>query len=349
MIICYFGTYNPNYSRNRILLKGLRENGVKVIECRTNLSGILKYWDLIKKHWKIRKDYDIMITGFAGNHATILAKLITRKPIIFDAYLSFYEAMIFDRKQYSSKSWRAIYFWLIDWLPSKLAYKVLLDTKAHIDYFVETFKISREKFVCLYVGSLPEIFFPCQKNVEENEFVVHFHARGVPLQGIEYVLDAAKELENFSQIKFNIIGNIRKVPAVKKRLDSYNYKNISFIKSISLKELADYINRADIALGIFGNSQKTKRVIPNKVFEAIACGKPVITAKTVASEEIFTNNKHLLFCRLGDGKSIAQNILKLKEDSELRKWLAKNSYQLFVDKFIPKRIAKSLIVAIKNN
>ena len=35
--VCYFGTYRAEYSRNRIMMEGLRKNGVEVIECHENL------------------------------------------------------------------------------------------------------------------------------------------------------------------------------------------------------------------------------------------------------------------------------------------------------------------------
>ena len=35
--VCYFGTYRANYSRNQIMIEGLRCNGVEVIECHETL------------------------------------------------------------------------------------------------------------------------------------------------------------------------------------------------------------------------------------------------------------------------------------------------------------------------
>ena len=34
MKICYFGTYDPIYTRNRLMIQGLKENNVEVVECR---------------------------------------------------------------------------------------------------------------------------------------------------------------------------------------------------------------------------------------------------------------------------------------------------------------------------
>ena len=349
MTVCYFGIYNKNYARNKIIIAGLRENGINVIECNSKKPSLLKYFNLIGQYWKIKNKFDIIIVGFPGQIVMILAKLFCRKKIIFDAFTSIYDSYVCDRKLISHKSLKAKYYYFLDWLSCRLADKVLLDTETHIDYFVKTFKIRKAKFICLYVGSTPEIFYPKKIAQKKDKFIVHFHASGIPLQGIEYVLDAAKELENVIKTCFNIIGGIQMVSAVQKRLALHDYKNVNFIASVSISELAQYINQADISLGIFGNSQKTKRVVPNKVFEALACKKPVITAKTAAVQEIFKDKEHLLFCRLADGKDLAQKILKLKKDVNFRNQIARNGYKLFIDRFIPKEIVKPLVRIIKKD
>ena len=83
MKVCFFGTYKPDYSRNIILIRGLRENGIEVIECNDRSKGLLKFCRLFLKHLKIRNKYDVMIVGFPGHTAMILAKAICRKKIIF--------------------------------------------------------------------------------------------------------------------------------------------------------------------------------------------------------------------------------------------------------------------------
>ncbi len=37
MKVCYWGTYDKGYLRNKILITGLRENGVEVVECHAGI------------------------------------------------------------------------------------------------------------------------------------------------------------------------------------------------------------------------------------------------------------------------------------------------------------------------
>ncbi len=154
MKICYFGTYKPGYSRSRVLVEGFRENGVEVVMCNTSLSGISKYFDLIRKHSKIKNEYDVMLVGFPGYHTAVLARFLTRKKIVFDAFSSIFDSMVYDRKLVKPKTLKALYYWVLDWLSCKLVHVVLLDTQANIDYFVETFGINEEKFIRVFVGSV---------------------------------------------------------------------------------------------------------------------------------------------------------------------------------------------------
>ena len=55
---------------------------------------------------------------------------------------------------------------------------------------------------------------------------------------------------------------------------------------IAYEQLPAELQRAGCALGVFGTSGKAARVIPNKAFQALACGTPLVTADTPAAREL---------------------------------------------------------------
>lgn len=336
--ILYFGVYDPNYSRNRVLIKGLSENGVGVIECRVSAKDKLKY---LKLSWKFLKSprFDLVIVGFPGQEVMFLAKLLTKKPIIFDAFTSHYGGYILDRQYYPKTSWRAKYYRFLDAWSCKSADLVLLDTNAHIDFFVKEFKLNREKFLRIFVGTDEDLFYPREVSKDSDKFLIHFHGHYIPLQGVKYIIKAAKFLEK-DDIHFNIIGNGQTFKSDLKLSESLNIKNISFINPVPYEELPVFMAKADICLGIFGDSSKTDLVIPNKVYEAMAMGKAIITADTPAARELLNDGENVLFCRKADGKDLAEKIRLLKNSSEMR-----NSIGGAVRKLFEERLVKNILAA----
>jgi hypothetical protein len=128
LTVCYFGSYRKNYSRNQMMIAGLRMNGVIVKECHETLwhgiedrvrvaSGAWKepgfwrrfvaaYWHLLKKYRKIG-DYDVMVVGYPGQFDVLLARVLTwlkRKPLAWDIFMSIYLITIERGLDQQSKS-----------------------------------------------------------------------------------------------------------------------------------------------------------------------------------------------------------------------------------------------------
>lgn len=348
LTVCYFGTYTPEYSRNNILISGLKKNGVNVVECQTIRTNFLKYVDLIIKHWRIRNKYDVMVVGFQGIQAVILAKFLTRKTIIFDAFASLYDSMVMDRKNVKAGSFVARYYWWLDKISMTLADIVLFDTNEHIDYASNEFGIKKEKFRRIFIGADTDIFYPIKKEINSKKFKVLFYGSFLPLQGIGYIVKAAKFLEKEKDIVFEIVGW---GPEKKKILELFEHlkpDNLFFTGGQNQESLRKKGAEADLCLGIFGDTNKTKRVVPNKVYECIAMNKPVITADTPAIRELFEEGE-LMLVKVADHVSLADAIITLKNNRELADGIAQKGYQKFLKFATPDVLGKQLLEIINEN
>jgi glycosyltransferase involved in cell wall biosynthesis len=63
-------------------------------------------------------------------------------------------------------------------------------------------------------------------------------------------------------------------------------------------------------------------VIPNKVFQALACARPVITADTDAARELLTDGVDALLVPPGDPHALAESVRALATDADLAERLA---------------------------
>jgi glycosyltransferase involved in cell wall biosynthesis len=99
---------------------------------------------------------------------------------------------------------------------------------------------------------------------------------------------------------------------------------------------------SDVCLGIFGTSPKAQRVIPNKVFDALAVGRPVLTADTPAVREVLTHGETAWLCPPGDPAALAEALLALRSEEGTRRRLAERGHELFVQRFSIDALARDL-------
>lgn len=322
--MCFFGIYDPLYSRNRVLIRGFLENGYRVVLCRVSPRehrGISKYFLLVREYLRVRKHpFSFVIVAFPGHTVVWLARLLFGRPIVFDAFVSLYDSNVFDRKLYGAASLRGRLDWLRDYASARIADVVLFDTEAHIEYFVQTFRLPREKFLAVPVGTDEQVFHPhVQPPAEEP--VVHFHGTFIPLHGIQYILEAARLLAD-EPLRFRIVGGGQESHRVREEAAKLGLTNVDFVDSVPFEQLPGIIASAQICLGIFGDSEKASRVVPNKVFEYMMIGKPIITEDSPAIRALFvTDALPLVLVQSADAAALAAAIRALSRDAARRREL----------------------------
>lgn len=333
MRVCYFGIFDPSYCRNKNIIKGLRKAGVGVIEVIDTTRGPIKFWRLLKKYWAIRKDYDVMIVGFPGQIIVPFAKLLTRRPVIFDLHVSYYDSIIKERKQFPEKSWAALKFYLMDWLACRMADLVLLDTEEHVRYVAELLHVSQKKFGVVRHGIDNELFAPPAMRLPKNPgdpMIVSFHGYIQILNGMDLVVRAMDQLKN-EPIKLWIIGGGSEYPKMQALARELNLSNIEFFPPMSPPDLAKKIANADVGLGFFSKSLKIDRVIANKVVELMALKVPVLTGDSRAMRECFKHKEEVYYSERGSVESIVEALKNLASNPELRTKIGEGGYKRVVE------------------
>lgn len=341
--VCYFGSYDSNYSRNRIIKKGLKANGFKVYECQAQGLVFSRYYKLFKYFLQNRKEFNSIIIGFPGHYDVPLAFLlgkIYKKKVFFDIFTSTYETYVLDRKVVRKKSFRSGFFYLLDWLGLQITDYVIVDTIVHGKFYEQMYNFNPGKLIVIYVGSDTDYFRP--KKVKEITDVL-FYGSYQPLQGVDVIIKAAV---NLPKIKFKMVGEGQTRWSAEDLAKNLKLKNVEFANWIPLKKLAEEIAKAKITLGIFGTTQKTNVVIPNKVYDALASKKVIITALTKAAKEILLNGKDSILISPNDPDKLAKNIRDILKNNNRRYQIAEEGHKLFRTKLAPEIIVKNLLSVI---
>lgn len=349
MRICLFGDFDPSYSRNRVLRKGLQEAGAEVMLCVTQKKGWRRISDLYRSY-RALPAHDLVLVGYSDSRSMVpLARIISSVPVVWDAFYSLYDSFVADRALVSRANPKAWWYWLADYMSVHLAHRVLLDTKAHIAYFAHTFFASPERFIRVLVGTDDTLFNTTGGGSSTHTpLVVGFYGKYIPLQGVEIIVRAAHLLSARKDIRFVLLGSGQTYKQVRDLAATLKTENVEFLPRILYEEMPAFVASFDIALGIFGVTDKATRAIPNKVYDAMATGKPIITSDTPATHELLRHRYDAYLVPRGDPHALAAAIEKLADDESLRLSLGAHALETYQKQATPRVIGTALLTTLNN-
>jgi glycosyltransferase involved in cell wall biosynthesis len=322
----YFGTYDRTYPRNAQVITCLRRAGVNVVEVHASVwEGRHETWNagvatalrlaaaetrLALRPRRLPADVDAMIVGYPGHVDMPLARRAARdRPLVFNPLVSLADTLISDRGRFGPRSLPARLLERLDRVAFSRADVVVADTEAHAEFFRGLTTAPVE--VC-FVGAEERLFRPEWEPADP--FTVLFVGKLIPLQGIDVVLDAARLA---SDLNFRVVGSGQLAHLLDGAPD-----NVEHVPWVEYDQLPHELRRAGCALGIFGTSDKAARVIPNKAFQALACGVPLVTADTPAARELLVNGESAILVPAGNAQALADAIRRLEHDADLRGQIA---------------------------
>ena len=322
MRVLYFGTYDRAYPRNAQVISALRGAGVEVREQhravwdrRHNWSvGLRQMLRVAEAERSLRRsrqdadDADAIIVGYPGHFDLPAAKRVARgRPVVFNPLVSLYDTLVDDRGRFGRGSPAAAVVRSVDRRAFGRADVVVADTEAHARFFREEFGLAEARVQVAFVGAEDRLFFPGWQ--PEAPFHVLFVGKLIPLHGLETILAAAALAP---ELAFRVVGSGQLEHLLESRPP-----NVEWVPWVDYDSLPGEIQSAGCALGIFGTTAKATRVIPNKAFQALACGTPLVTADSEAARELLTDGADALLVPAGDPEALATAVRRIAGDPAL--------------------------------
>ncbi|MBN1423078.1 glycosyltransferase family 4 protein [Candidatus Fermentibacteria bacterium] len=356
--VVFFGSYDTHRPRFRILRRGLSLSGDSIAECHASVWGSLEDRSHIRtpigyllpaikwcsalprlmRAYHALPPHDVVLVPYLGPGDAVIAKHVARRsrvPVVYDPYVSLYETVIGDRQMAGPRSVTGRAVRMLDVWAFRAADAILVDTSSHGNLMAEQLDLPMPRRFVVPVGAESEVFTRSPLPPRSHLHRVLFYGSMIPLHGIETIIRAIRELGD-SLTRFTLIGTgqeYAKARALAKELSAD--RSIDWVDRVTYGRLPGEIEQADVCLGIFGGSRKAHSVVPNKVFQALACGRPVITADTPAIREWFTDGEDCILVPPGDHRGLAYAIGRVLADSTLQEQLAQKGYELFTRAFAP--------------
>ena len=123
---------------------------------------------------------------------------------------------------------------------------------------------------------------------------------------------------------------------------------MDWLGALPRAELRAQTLAADVCLGVFGRSEKAARVVPNKVFDALACGRPVVTGDSSGAREWLRDGESALLTPAGDPVALAAALRRLRDARE-RSLIAQGGLDLYRRAFTPRAVAGALLAALETS
>ncbi len=154
----------------------------------------------------------------------------------------------------------------------------------------------------------------------EGCFVVT-HAGSMGLaNGLETLLDAAEEAQRagWTDVRFLVLGEGAEAVNLRAEAASRGLGNVVFAGSVPRAQVGRYLRASDVCLVLFRAVPVLGTNSPNKLFDALAAGRPIIVNTTGWMRDLVQQQGCGLAAEPGSGASLARQIGVLRQDPELR-------------------------------
>lgn len=327
--ILWWGRSDREYSRNRLVLSLLKDLGwgVDFFHPASSPLGLIESF-----FRRPRKPDMIWVPCFRQSDVASAAHWADKWdiPLLIDPLISAYQKEVYERGKWPPGSPKAEQRKKSESRLFRLADIVIADTPAHADYFRDELNVEPHKLSVLYVSAEDEHFTATPLPKIRNYIEVLFYGSFLPLQGIETIIQAAQLIQD-KAIRWTLLGQGDLLGEMKDMAQGAN--NIFFEPWIDYAKLPERVAQAHILLGIFGTTMKAGLVIPNKMFQAMAAGRPVITMESGAYRETLAGSDVIGWVPPGNPEALAKIVRQWLHDVESLEQRGHETRKLFETHF----------------
>jgi len=206
--------------------------------------------------------------------------------------------------------------------------------------------ISKKKIAVFKNGVLAENFIEKKRDEKivkkyglKNKFVVGYIGTLGMAHGLNFILDCAKEIKD--ETLFLFIGDGAEKEKLEAKKVREKIKNVLFLPSILKKDVPKFLSVLDVALVNLKKTDTFKTVIPSKIFENAAMGKPILLGVDGEAKRIIEHYNCGFCFEPENEKDFFKQLERIKEKG-MRRQLKNNCKNLVAD-FDRRKIAQEMI------
>ncbi|MDW8226245.1 MAG: glycosyltransferase family 4 protein, partial [Anaerolineales bacterium] len=200
-------------------------------------------------------------------------------------------------------------------------------------------------------GADPTMFHPEDRGAEfrarhglSDSFVVLYAGAHGMSNDLGVALQAAARLQQVApQVRLVLVGDGKEKPNLQKQALALNLTNVLFLPAVPKAGMAEVLAAADACLAILKPVEAYKLPYPNKVFDYMAAGRPILLAIDGVIREVVESAGCGLFVPPGDPQALAEAIVALTADPERARQMGLAGRAYLETHFNRRRLAEHLL------
>jgi glycosyltransferase involved in cell wall biosynthesis len=233
--------------------------------------------------------------------------------------------------------------------------KVLCSARPLIDYTIEMG--AKEKNVEYFpLGFDPQTFKPMAKDqhlahklgISDNDKVILFVGTIYEFSGLENIIQNFETIKSkVKEIKFLIVGGGPNFEKIKSLVNKKKLKSDVILTNFKPQhEIPKFISLADVCINSFEINKITDRIIPIKILEYLACGKPVLSTPLKGTVDLLPKEDFGIIYSPYD--SFVENLSELLTNTEKLEGLGNKGLDYVVKNHDWNILAESLLKKFEN-
>jgi glycosyltransferase involved in cell wall biosynthesis len=186
---------------------------------------------------------------------------------------------------------------------------------------LESCGAKREKIVLIRNGVDPAMFDPTSEGAEfrakhglEEKFVALYAGAHGMSNDLTVLLDAAELLRGDPRIRFLLVGDGKEKTNLVLRATERNLDNVIFLPPVAKHDMAEVLAASDCGIAILKPIPLYGTTYPNKVFDYMAAGRPVVLAIDGVIRKVVEEARAGVSVPPGDPQALADAVRALADD-----------------------------------
>ena len=327
----------------------------RILQRIRKLRQLFLVKDLLKLRVLYRPNTMVVFSPVPSSILGVILGRLLGIPIVFDLYYSWVESQL-DAGIWSEKGVRTQLGRFLEGALLRSAKFILVDTHANKEYFSKVYRIPDRRIRSIYgVVDLDKFNPRAEGKAVRTKYhlgscpVIMYHGSFQHVHGVDRVIRLIPlVVEKAPNAKFLLVGMGPTYYECRRLVKKLNLEEaIVFTGRVKHNVLPEYLACCDVWLGMFSLGEKAQRTARFGMFEAMALGKPVVTAKTREAENVLTDGVDGFLVNPEDLEEIAEIVVRLVKNRKLQVDVGGEARKCIETSFSLREMEKTLLSCLE--